>query len=1149
MTFTAVGSLQNAENAVTSTSTTFSLTTTTVGDFILAQFCCNTSYASVVTSTRCTWTQLAPVTGAQAFTFSSPFNSNIWIGQVNSTGTDTVSVTFNASMGGANCRFDAQEFHSSVGGVYLDTFGVLNNPSGTNTWPTLTPSGTGELYWGWSEDSGSAVSGSTSGFVYTIDSHSNGAGYCLSVSSAYTPVWGDSGQVAGLMALLREPTSLTVTATQGGGAAPGMLLRVKVLTGAAPASAQTGAALTATFANSGSITTTHADSFVYGAIQAAAPGSFTAEPLCTLIDNFNETTHSEQYGTFRTTSATGTPGATLVGSSTGDTSISDIAAAEILAGGTIAEDSSAPAVVTSGTLTALTTASFSPPPGSLLVVMVACNGSAASLETMTVTGGGLTWTPLAQAATSSTCYAGVFIAQVPGVVFDAVGPSASGASSSTSPLTWSHTCGAGATELLVGVTVDLSAGSAFTAAVTYNGVAMTSLGQLSTDNSDVGYLQVFSLPNPPTGSAFTVSVTATGSGTLAGVNGGSISLTGSSQLSAIQPAFGNGTTISESFTGTTFGNVVVAFAGCGSNMTPSGSFTSRFNNTNGDGNNGGSGAGWAAGSTIASPGGSVTPSWTNPGDFWAIIAVEVQVGGASASPVFTGIGRAQFSPSHLARYGHGHFGPEPRQAAAGFSAGYVPRQYTETLAALLAISAGAQNRAGRVVTSLMATSGVTSRAASRVLTAVMAAVVAVARRGGRTAAGGLAAAASTGRGVSRALGAAGALTGAAGRSCGRVMSATAAGASSIVRGLGRSLAGSAGVTGLTGRSLTRTFTTVIAVTASASATKVKLVTLAAVTAVKTAATRQAGRFLGSPTAVSSGVVRRAGRVCSAAVAGFPGVIRGVTRTVLIPLAASASAATSSAVTHFLTVAGNLAVSAATRNFISKIITGEITVIPGAVRKISRTTAATAGVTAGVIRNAGRSFIVIVAMTGSQSAIKVRLILFQTAVVVNGTITRRVLPNLVTVIIMGGVVTRSVSRAIQGTFAVAGQTLRRAGRVLPTVIVATMTFTRQPQKLLNASVAVAGSFTRKLGKIISGVAPVTPGFSRRAAVHLTFAAKTAVTAVFSSGRPYFMTLTAKFTVTSSVVTRFVNGGREIIVKYGIVTFNWVTGAVAKRWKAN
>ena len=202
MTFTAAGTLTEAENAVAATSTTFSLTTNTVGNFILAQFACNTSFASAVTSTRCTWTQLAPATGAASFTFSSPFNSNIWIGRVNSVGSDTVSVTFNASMGGANCRFDAREFHSSTGVAVLETYGTVNTAGGTSSWATLTPAGSGRLYWGWCEDSGSAVAGSTSGFVYEPDSHSNGAGYCLSVSSAYTPVWGDSSQVAGIMVLV-----------------------------------------------------------------------------------------------------------------------------------------------------------------------------------------------------------------------------------------------------------------------------------------------------------------------------------------------------------------------------------------------------------------------------------------------------------------------------------------------------------------------------------------------------------------------------------------------------------------------------------------------------------------------------------------------------------------------------------------------------------------------------------------------------------------------------------------------------------------------------------------------------------------------------------------------------------------------------------
>jgi hypothetical protein len=216
VTFTAVGSLQGAENAVSGTSTTFSLTTTTAGDFILAEIT-NDNYnaagpeqTSNVTSSRVTWNQitgniLLPISGASYY-------GSVWLGQVNSAGSDTVTVTYASSMGGNNSRFDAREFHSTVVAVpYLDTHGSIARTTGAASWATLTPAGSGELYWGWCENSGSEAAGSTSGFVYEGDAHGNGEGYCLSVSAAYTPVWGDSGQVAGIMVLMTE----TLPATAG----------------------------------------------------------------------------------------------------------------------------------------------------------------------------------------------------------------------------------------------------------------------------------------------------------------------------------------------------------------------------------------------------------------------------------------------------------------------------------------------------------------------------------------------------------------------------------------------------------------------------------------------------------------------------------------------------------------------------------------------------------------------------------------------------------------------------------------------------------------------------------------------------------------------------------------------------------------------
>jgi Protein of unknown function (DUF4038) len=208
------------------------------------------------------------------------------------------------------------------------------------------------------------------------------------------------------------------------------------------------------------------------------------------------------------------------------------------------------------------------------------------------------------------------------VGFDAVGPGAAGATSAgATTLSWSHTVGASGTYLLVGATCDVGTDTGFSLTAKYNGVAMTSLGVVHTNNSTVGFLQVWGMANPPTGSALTVLITAAG-GTPTDLNGGSLSFTGAGSLSAIQTGANTGTTASLAFTPTVTGNMVAAFCGCGSPLTAGGSFTGRYTTAGA----GGAGAGFAAGSTLASTGSSVTPSWTIGGtDFWAIIAVEVKV--------------------------------------------------------------------------------------------------------------------------------------------------------------------------------------------------------------------------------------------------------------------------------------------------------------------------------------------------------------------------------------------------------------------------------------------------------------------------------------------------------------------------------------------
>lgn len=208
--------------------------------------------------------------------------------------------------------------------------------------------------------------------------------------------------------------AMTVTATQGTSSTNGMQLSIKVLLSAAVAASQTGATFISSAAINGNIVTTIAGSIVYMAVTNENVPA--AEPLCTFINNFRDTTNLESYASLRTTSATGTPGSTLVGC-TGTASFPGIAAQEILAAGTISEDSSAPIAATTMTATAVTSASFTPPAGSLIVAMIACNGAGSgSAETCTVTdtGGGLTWVQKAHTSAAASLYAGVWIADVPG---------------------------------------------------------------------------------------------------------------------------------------------------------------------------------------------------------------------------------------------------------------------------------------------------------------------------------------------------------------------------------------------------------------------------------------------------------------------------------------------------------------------------------------------------------------------------------------------------------------------------------------------------------------------------------------------------------------------------------------------------------------
>jgi hypothetical protein len=195
MTFAAVGS------SFAQTSTSWSLTPAGVGNFILVEVISETAadWATALSSSNVTWSVLvAPTTvGADV--------STVFIGQVTAASAATVTVTLNT--GTPTLRIAGQEFSTSAGysSVSLDTSGTAT--TSTLTYPSLTPThGSGELYFGYAVNAGTAVAGSTSGYTYYVDANGNGLCFDAScTSSAQAPVWGGSAAVIdGISVLLSE---------------------------------------------------------------------------------------------------------------------------------------------------------------------------------------------------------------------------------------------------------------------------------------------------------------------------------------------------------------------------------------------------------------------------------------------------------------------------------------------------------------------------------------------------------------------------------------------------------------------------------------------------------------------------------------------------------------------------------------------------------------------------------------------------------------------------------------------------------------------------------------------------------------------------------------------------------------------------------
>lgn len=221
------------------------------------------------------------------------------------------------------------------------------------------------------------------------------------------------------------------------------------------------------------------------------------------------------------------------------------------------------------------------------------------------------------------------------VAEDAVGPSVSGQTSVTSPVSWTHTAVASGVAMLVGFGYGHASGADGTLAVTCDGTAMPLLGKIPNNNSTAGLTALYGIANQASG-AHAMVVTVTGGAASPTLECGSVSYSGaslSSPFGAAVTAFGDSSvsgTMTVTVTGTTSGNMVSAVGSIGTGVLTN-PVTSRwlanFSNSNAAGN---------AGQSDKAAGGSVTFTWTDSsaGDFWGAVGVEILASAPVSAPSY-----------------------------------------------------------------------------------------------------------------------------------------------------------------------------------------------------------------------------------------------------------------------------------------------------------------------------------------------------------------------------------------------------------------------------------------------------------------------------------------------------------------------------------
>ena len=193
---------------------TLSVSPLAVGDALVLSVRISSSSITVssVSSGGSTWTKLTNSADS-----SQSRDVELWLGTVTSTGTSTITVSYSGSVSSITTELNVQEYTYGTGSSTTwtkDVVGASQNDtsSTTVTFPSLTPTGTSELYVGFGRVANTPSAGSTTGFTYDISPAENPFIFDPNVSGAVSPTSSQSPSGASVtVGALIEASSSSVS--------------------------------------------------------------------------------------------------------------------------------------------------------------------------------------------------------------------------------------------------------------------------------------------------------------------------------------------------------------------------------------------------------------------------------------------------------------------------------------------------------------------------------------------------------------------------------------------------------------------------------------------------------------------------------------------------------------------------------------------------------------------------------------------------------------------------------------------------------------------------------------------------------------------------------------------------------------------------